>query len=404
MRVLALYKKTITTLLSSGLFLLISNSSYAVPSVTGEPVIVQHLGAVVWVQDDPVTTPNLTQPGVNDINDLHGDVSCDLIISTPGNYHMALKDAMKGRPDLGHVGLQEQLNTPTGPNVTVCWSTSPPVSIDQISAKSLQFKNINLKGRPALAMAPGGVMNQLIAANAVHTVQPLLTNRGNVILIRSDKVGYINNICDLGGSTRVVTPHPTLEPGSFGNFSGTIFNVANDNPQFGCSDDPNGDPTLLFATQLFNDIFSQDPSTFDLTVFDNPYNIDGVMSVFGKGSTPQGLQGAGVKWVASSRIMHRDIPYALCNNEADAAVIFYHQAIYIKDALAATGCELEIVPMGGTVANPQPLPGNKVGALKIAKVKGAFSPEIKNARTLIQDFLTTSPIWGQILAEYGMTQ
>ena len=31
--------------------------------------------------------------------------------------------------------------------VSICWSTSPPVSVDQIGAENLQFKNINLKGR-----------------------------------------------------------------------------------------------------------------------------------------------------------------------------------------------------------------------------------------------------------------
>ena len=379
-------------LIATYIFLLIYSSiSHAVPPVTGNPVITQHPGNIDWPQDTPVSTPYLTQKAANDINDLHGVVSCDLIISTPGNYHMALKDAMKGRPDLGHVGLQEQLRSGPGPNVSVCWSTSPPVSVDQITERSLQFKNIRLKGRPALAMAPGGVMDQLLANDVVqvNSVEPLLTNRGNVMLIRSDKVGTINDICDLGGTTRVVTPNPVLEPGSFSNFSGTIFNVADQN-SFGCD-----------ATTLFNDIFSQDTSVFDLTVFDNPYNVDGVMSVFGRGTAPQG---AGAKWVASSRIMHRDIPHALCNDQADVGVIFYHQAIYLKDTLAATGCNLDIVPLGGTAANPNPLPGNKVGALKIAKVKGTFTPTIKDARTIIHDFLTTSPIWEQILADHGMTK
>jgi len=154
------------------------------------------------------------------------------------------------------------------------------------------------------------------------------------------------------------------------------------------------------ATTLFNSIFSQDTSVFDLTALDSPYDINAVMSVFGRGSAPQGNA---ARWVASSRIMHRDIPYALCNDQADAAVLFYHQAVYLKDTLAGSGCALEIVPMGGTVANPQPVPGNKVGALKIAKVKGNFGPEIKSARTLIHNFLTTSPIWSQILADHGMT-
>ncbi|WP_455209657.1 hypothetical protein [Kaarinaea lacus] len=381
------------------LFLIFSTASLAVPPVTGEPIIVQHLGKVEWPQDDPVTTPYLTQLSANDINDLHGEVTCDVIISTPGNYHMALLEAMKGRSDLGHIGLQEQVKTQF--DATVCWSTSPPVSVDQISAEDLQFKNIHLQGRPALAMGPGGVMNSLVGKGLVdvETRQPFLRNKGNVILIRADKAKKIKNICDLGGKIRVATPNPALEPGSFGNFSGTIFNVADQN-DFGCD-----------ATKLFNSIFSQDISKIDTSGFDNPYDINGVLAVFGvdkkhhhKKDDDDGKNKKSMvpKWIASSRIMHRDIPYALCHNEADAGVIFYHQAKYLKRELASTGCRLAIVPLGGSETDPQPLPGNRVGTLHIAKVAGTFPQKVLDARDLVYNFLTSSPIWTQIMADHGM--
>jgi hypothetical protein len=382
-------KKILITLLGT-YFLAITFTASAVPVVTGEPVIVQHLGKVVWPQDDAVTTPYLTQLAANDINDLHGDLSCDLIISTPGNYHMALRDAMKGRSDLGLTGLQEQVKNQF--DVTVCWSTSPPVGPDQIAAKDLQFKNIHVKGLPALAVGPGGVMNKLIGNNQVDaaTKALILQNQGNVILIRADSTKKIENVCDLGGKARVATPNPYLEPGSFGNFSGTIFNVANLN-DFGCD-----------ATELFNSIFSQDLSQFDLSAFNNPYNISAVQSVFSSGNNGNQENHNTPNWVASSRIMHRDIPYALCHDEADAAVIFYHQAKYVKETLGATGCNLEIVPMGGTVDNPQPLDGNKIGKLFIAKVSGTFPQKVLDARDLVYNFLTSSTVWTEILNEYGM--
>jgi len=368
-------------------FSLVSLNSFAVPPVTGAPIIVQHLGKLDWPQDDAVTTPYLTQLVANDINDLHGDVTCDLIISTPGNYHMALRDAMKGRDDLGLVGLQQQVKERF--DVTVCWSTSPPIAPEQIPAEDLQFKNIHLQGRPALAMGPGAVMNTLVANGYVDaaTRRPFLRNRGNAILVRADKAKKIKNVCDLGGKTRVATPNPYLEPGSFGNFSGTIFNVADQN-DFGCD-----------ATELFNSIFSQDLSEFDLSSFDNPYDIRRILKVFGVGENERGNP---PKWVASSRIMHRDIPYALCHDEADAGVIFYHQAIYVKRVLAETGCNLEIVPMGGTETDPDPLPGNQVGTLHIAKVAGEFPQKVLDARDFIYDFLTSSTVWTQILADHGM--
>lgn len=379
-----MFRNTLIITISS-LFLLLSTSVHAVPPVTGNPIIVQHLGKLDWPQDDAVTTPYLTQLSANDINDLHGDVSCDLIITTPGNYHMALLDAMKGDASLGHpTGLQETLKTDH--DVTVCWSTSPPVSLDQIPNADLQFKNIHLKGHPALAMGPGKVMNNLLSGGHVidGTNQAFLVNRGNVILVRIDNTIRINNVCDLGGNTRVVTPHPTLESGSFGNFSGTIFNVADQN-DFGCD-----------ATTLFNGIFSQDAASIDTSSFDNPYDIAKVLKVFNLGANSP-------RWVASSRIMHRDVPYALCHDEADAGVIFYHQAIYLKEKLGETGCPLEIVPLGGTEEAPAPLPGNKIGTLYIGKVTGSFPPKVLAARNVVYNFLTSSSsAWPAILNAHGM--
>ena len=58
--------------------------------------------------------------------------------------------------------------------------------------------------------------------------------------------------------------------------------------------------------------------------------------------------------------------------------------------------------LGGTAEDPQPLPGNKVGTLFIAKVKGSFSAKVLGARDLIYNFLTASPVWTQILTDHGM--
>lgn len=125
------------------------------------------------------------------------------------------------------------------------------------------------------------------------------------------------------------------------------------------------------------------------------------MSVFGRGSAPQGM---GAKWIASSRIMHRDIPYALCHDEADAAVIFYHQAKYITSdtTVKDTQCHLAIVPLGGDELTPIPSPGNKVGTLHIAKVNGTYAKKVNDARDKLYNFFTTNPMWGTILEKHGM--
>jgi len=240
-----------------------------------------------------------------------------------------------------------------------------------------------MHGKPAFAIGPGCVMNRLLKQDSINASTAFLRNKGNVILIRKDKVRKIKDICDLKKpSLRVVTPNDVLESGSFGNFSGTIFNVANQN-DYGCD-----------ADELFHSIFGQELSTIDLSAFDKPTDIDGVRGVFGRGPD---AEEHGPRWVASSRIMHRDIPYALCYDLADAGVIFHHQATYLKQTMAATmNCELEIVSLPGTVDNPR---GNRFGILRIAKILGHSNPAVINAQDALFDFFVHSPIWSKILKD-----
>lgn len=91
-------KKIITYIGVALSITLMSNSVSAVPDVTGEPLIVDYIGSIDWPQETEVTVPFLTQSDANKNVDLHGEVTCDVIISTLGNYHMALNEAMRGFP------------------------------------------------------------------------------------------------------------------------------------------------------------------------------------------------------------------------------------------------------------------------------------------------------------------
>jgi len=382
---------------AAALTMTFATNSSAVPTVTGDPIIVKHIGSMDWPGDkNGVVVPFLTQGDANALNDLHGEASCDVIISTPGNYHMALQDLMHGRADLGHASLVDQIRAQY--NLTVCWTTSPPINEEQIPAEVVQFGNLRIVGKPVLAMGPGGKMNNLVNKNLVDatTVKNFLRNRGNAILVRADDDNEITGICDLAeDDVRLVTPRPPARPGepkdvaaeagSFGNFSGTVYNVINDNTDLECHDD---------AEAIFNSFFSQDLAELDLRGLDNAFNHKKFLKVYKRDD---------VKWVASSRIMHRDVPYALCNDYADAGVIFYHQAKYLKREAAKFSCDLEIIPMGGTAENPMPVAGNRVGTLKIAKVNGTFSNEVKLAADIIYDAMTTAGgVWETILIEHGM--
>lgn len=362
----------------------------AVPPVTGDPVIVKYVGSIDWPQETPVTVPYLTQGDANALNDMHGDVKCDINISTPGNYHMALKDAMYGRPDLGHTGLVETVKNLYG--ASICWTTSPPINEEQIPVENVQFKNVNLTGRPALAMGPGGKMNNLVNKGLVDptTRQPFMRNRGNVMLVRADRTDRVKDVCSLANpSVRLVTPRPpgstASEGGSFGNFSRTVFNIMDQNDDLACNEN---------ATEIFESIFGQDISKINTEGLNNTFNHNKLAKVY---------KGSGVRWVASSRIMHRDQPYALCNDYADVGVIFYHQAVYLKETMAPLGCDLEIVPFHPQGTAPEiTLSGMPVGTLHIAKVSGTFPQNVSDGRDLIYDFLTSSSVWTQIMAGHGM--
>lgn len=378
-------------LLVAIIFSILSINAFAVPAVTGKPVVVKYVGSIDWPQETPVTVPYLTQGDANALNDLHGDITCDIIISTPGNYHMALRDAMYGRPDLKFVGLAEQLKKLNG--TTACWTTSPPINEEQIPAKSLQFKNATLQGLPALAMGPGKKMKNLVAKKYVDasTKKAFLRNRGNAMLVRADRTNKVKDICSLADkSVRLVTPRPKgstgSEPGSFGNFSGTVFNVMDKNKDLPCHKD---------AEKIFNSIFSQDISKIPTKNLENTFDHKKFLSVF---------KDKNLRWVASSRIMHRDQPYALCNDYADVGVIFYHQALYLQKTLAPLGCDLKVVPFhSASKSSPEKkLAGNKIGTLFIAKVNGDFPKKVQEGRDLIYNFLTTSPVWGKIMNDHGI--
>jgi len=373
-------------MLFCGALIATSSATWAVPPVTGEPVVMKHYGSFPWPQDEPTSIPYLTQTSANDVNDLHGQMRCDLNITTAGNYHAALREAMKGSTDFGYAGIESELKNLLGNDFTVCWTTSPPIANAHIPAGKIQFKNISVVGVPALAMGPGDLMNQLVTNGYVDQSNrsAFLRNRGNVILKRADATN-VKNVCDLGKKgVRVVTPHPSMEGGSFRNFSGSIYNVAAQNEQFGCQDT---------AEDVFNAIFSQDLSELDLDKLNNPFDMKEMVKFY-HNEKP--------KWLVSSRIMHRDIPYALCHDMADAGVIFYHLATYVKSVAAGAGCELVIEPMGGTEADPMPLPGNQVGTIFVGKVNGTFSAEALTARDYVYNFLVSSPIWTQIADKWDL--
>ena len=294
------------------------------PPITGQPRVYAP-PLLDWPTDFAPKTPDLTEPTSNRIYDLHmqmGDCSAfDIVLSTSGNYHMALTEFW----------YQEVLKKYDIQN----WyfSTSPPIGVEQTQNEALGYSNIALHCPPHIVVGPQGIMDALKANQLMEgEPTPLFTNRGNVILVKKGNPKNIRTLDDLArADVRVATSNPNTEPGSFGNYARMLYRMP-----------------LLAKGKAEADAF--------------------FASVLGADSG---------KWVVGKRIHHREVPHLVYADEADAGLLFYHIARYARDAFPE---EFDIVPLGGTADNPQPLPGNTIGKLFIARTNVALTDEQRATR------------------------
>ena len=125
-------------LLRTGLFslaIVFSPFASAAPQITGSPHIVTPADLLDWPADFPQADPYLTEPTANRLNDLHGQIGrCDIVMSTAGNYHMALRELWQLYLNKYAKELDIQ---------TWYYTTSPPISPKQIQNKTVQFGNLN---------------------------------------------------------------------------------------------------------------------------------------------------------------------------------------------------------------------------------------------------------------------
>jgi hypothetical protein len=301
----------------------------AMPAITGKPVI-DTPPILAWPLDSGPATPSLHDPNSNTLYDLHGKVdSCDLVLSTEGNYHMALHDVWPAVLD----------KFKADPLHNALYTTSPPVVVPQLNNGILQFDNLSVSCRPSVAVGSKKVMDKLIAAGLnVGDPKPLYVDRGEVILVKAGNPKHIKSVWDLGRKgIHLVTPNPELEPGAYGNYRDAIYNIAKADPK---------PPKGWTAERLIDVIFN------------------------GKSHDPN-------KWLAGARIHHRDEPWSVAYGHADAAVILYHLGRLTKESFPTV---FDLVPLGGSVDNPQPLPGTKIGLRYVVAIKGDWSPKQQAAR------------------------
>lgn len=322
------------------------------PRITGKPVI-DAPELLEWPYDRGVLSPNLNDPTSNTLHDFHGNLSsCDLVLSTEGNYHPALRDVWP----IFLAKFKDQ------PLANWLYITSPPVVVPQLEHEMVQFGNLYTACKPQVAVATGKVIKRLQEAG--HTDgQPhaLYRDRGSVILVKKGNPKNIQSVWDLGrDDVQFITPNPTLEPGAFGNYASTIYHIAANDPS---------PPQGITAEELMNRLFNG--------VSQNPH-----------------------KWLAGPRIHHRDLPWSVACGKADAAMILYHLGLYCMQTFPE---KFDIIPLGGTVSDPQPLKGTPIGTRFVVRIKGEWTPRQIDVREKLIQTLLSDDFTG-ILKRRGMVR
>lgn len=321
------------------------------PAITGAPFI-DSPKILDWPPDRGYQEPSLAEPTANLVNDLHAEIDqCDMVLTTAGNYHMALKELW----DLYLTKFPAD-----DPLHNWYYTTSPPIAKQQIKNALVQFGNVTARCRPQVAVGPKKLIDSLVHAGfTTGDTIPISKTRGNVLLVKKGNPKDISTIWDLGrNGIRVITPHPSSEGGSFALYANSIYDITkhDHNP-----------PSGMTAENLFNTIFN------------------------GASSDPE-------KWLSGKRIHHREIPWSIAYGKADAAVIFYHLALH---ATLTFPTLFDIIALGGTVTKPQPLPGNHTEILYTIRIQGIWTEKQRTATEKLIE-LFQSPEFTSILGKYGL--
>src|SRR5208337_2458410 len=184
------------------------------PPITGKPFI-DTPQLLDWPADKGTVIPNLNDPTSNILHDLHGSISsCDLILSTEGNYHPALLD-------IWPVFLDKFKDTQLQ---NWFYTTSPPVSNEQIKHHVLGLGNLRISCIPSVVVASKNTIDKLADSGySEGHAYALYEDRGAVILVKKGNPKRIRSLWDLARrDVKLVTPNPELEPGAFENYLSTM--------------------------------------------------------------------------------------------------------------------------------------------------------------------------------------
>lgn len=247
------------------------------------------------------------QPGSNICLDFHGDpVRAQLVVFSDGNHHMALKECLDVFL-LQNKGLSG-----------IFYATTPPGPIvNMLRNGGLQMGNLTISVSPHVFISPPGVLDNLVADGFMSGHVPFVRNQGNVLLVKKGNPKHVFKVSDLvRGDVRLFLSNPDTEKASYTAYYNTLKAMASGQT-------------------------------------DNPGFLDEKIAqghvVFGK------------------RIHHREAPQALADDRADVAIVYYHLALRYTRIFPSL---FEIVPLGGTSSDPQPLPENIISLTHVGLVNG----------------------------------
>jgi len=325
-----------------------SASSFAAPAITGTPVT-DAPPILKWDLDNGDQKPNFNDEVSNVLYDFHGNLdTCDVMFSSEGNYHMALRDIWP-----------IYLSKFKEPLKNAFYSTTPPLIAPQVENQMLQVGNLYSKCQPSVTVTNKTNIDKLVAMKAIDgDVYPVFKNRGIVLLVKKGNPKGIQSVWDLGrADVNLITPSK-FEPGVFKIYTDSVYNIA--------KNDANPPPSTN-ADKLFDELFN-------------------------------GATGNPNKWLQGSRIHHRDEPWSVAYGKADVAVIYYHLGLVAKQTFPDT---FDIIPLGGTVDNPNPLAGTVITERYVVALKGNWSRRQLEARQTLINTLRSDE-FTQILEKRGL--
>jgi hypothetical protein len=246
-----------------------------------------------------------SHPGSNLCLDFHGNPDkAQLVVFSDGNHHMALRECLDSFSD-----KYDDLSN-------IFYATTPPGPIvNMLKLGGLQLGNLTIDVQPDVFISPPNILDSLVDQGFMKSHTPFVQNRGNVLLVRKGNPRQISEASHImDKNIRLFISHPEKEKASYTAYYDTLKAL----------------------------VSSLDPDTDFLQE-----KVSQGQVIFGE------------------CIHHREAPQAVAEGSADVAPVFYHLALRYVRIFPEN---FDIVPLGGKVDAPDPLPGNVVARTSIGLV------------------------------------